>query len=481
MQTIIDSFTDSREIGDMKILIKGAGDLATGIAYRLKLAGHRILMTECLVPTTVRRTVAFSRAVYEGYAEVENIKAVYIKKSPGILADIEEVQNDDCIAVIVDEECNIREQYSPEIVIDAIIAKRNINTRITDAPFVIGVGPGFTTGVDCHAIIETKRGHTLGRVIRQGSAIANTGIPGEIGGYSVQRIIRASADGIFNPCVAIGDRVDSGDLVAFVIDGDGNRRDVFASIPGIVRGMLQKGVCVTSGMKAGDIDPRAEREYCFSISDKALAIAGGALEAVCRYESRKDNITIILLAAGNSERFGRNKLLELIEDKPMIEYALEKYANIGCYNRIVVTQYDEVADIAKRYGYKVVYNTQPDLGISESIKCGLRLQSSVAPIDAVLFSVCDQPYIKEASIIRLITSYAASDKGIACLSYNDEPCNPNIFDRKYIKDLLDLEGDTGGKKIVFKHMDDVEMAKAEAKTELEDIDVPDMFCDRNGG
>ena len=177
----------------MKILIKGAGDLATGIASRLYNSGYQILMTDIAVPLTVRRTVALSRAVYEGKAEVETMTGILVKN----MDEVEKVLSDRNIPVIVDEKAEIRKDYQPDVVVDAILAKKNLGTRITDAPLVIGVGPGFTAGEDCHAVVETKRGHYLGQAIWKGSAIPNTGIPGNIGGFTVERIIRATADGIW--------------------------------------------------------------------------------------------------------------------------------------------------------------------------------------------------------------------------------------------------------------------------------------------
>lgn len=259
----------------MKILIKGAGDLATGIGWRLFRAGYRVWMTDLAVPTAVRRSVSFSRAVYEGKAEVEGIRA----RLADSLNDGQKISSEGCIPVFVDPEAVILEDFKPDVLVDAIMAKKNLGTKITDAPFVIGVGPGFTAGIDCHRVIETKRGHYLGRVIDSGSAIPNTGIPGNIGGYTVERIIRASGDGRFMPLTAIGDWVEAGQIVAM----SGNV-PVKAQISGIVRGILQEGVLVTRGMKAGDIDARCERNHCFTISDKARAIGGGVLEAVCGWE-----------------------------------------------------------------------------------------------------------------------------------------------------------------------------------------------------
>ncbi len=265
----------------MKVLIKGAGDLATGIACRLRNSGYDILMTDIAVPTTVRRTVAFSRAVYEGRCEIEGIEGVLVRT----LQEIGSIQAAGQVAVMVDEKAEIAALYQPEVIIDAILAKKNLGTRMTDAPLVIGVGPGFTAGQDVHVVIETKRGHDLGRVIRKGSAIPNTGIPGDVGGYTIERLIKAAADGAIHPLVNIGDKVSEGQPVAEVITADAGEPAVtYARMSGIVRGMLQEGVSVTKGMKIGDIDARCEIRHCYSVSDKARAIGGGVLEAIAAYE-----------------------------------------------------------------------------------------------------------------------------------------------------------------------------------------------------
>ena len=256
---------------DKKIWIRGAGDLATGIALRLYRSGFDIIMSDIAVPTTVRRTVAFSPAVYTGETQVEGITGKLCEN----ISMIDTVIESGCIPVIVDPSGEIMKEYKPDIIVDAIIAKTNIGTKITDADIVIGVGPGFEAGVDCHAVVETKRGHNLGRVIWSGSAYPNTGVPGNIGGYTVERIIRATADGVFKAKVNIGDYVKAGDLLAYC-----DETPVYANIDGIVRGLLQDGVKVKTGMKSGDVDPRAEKEYCFTVSDKASAIGGGVLEAI---------------------------------------------------------------------------------------------------------------------------------------------------------------------------------------------------------
>ncbi len=270
-----------------KVLIRGAGDLASGIALRLFRSGFEIVMTELSVPTTVRRTVAFSPAVYLGKMQVEDVT--------GILCDSYEVVENTIkngkIAIIVDEKTKICKIWKPDVVVDAILAKRNLGTKITDAPTVIGVGPGFTAGKDCHCVIETKRGHYLGRCIWQGSAIPNTGVPGMIGGYGMERLIKAPADGIFHGTVSIGAVVKAGDLVGYVTGGQESDSDdvpVRVQIDGVIRGLLQDGVPVTEGMKAGDVDPRCEVSHCFTVSDKASAIGGGVLEAILRREHENE-------------------------------------------------------------------------------------------------------------------------------------------------------------------------------------------------
>ena len=262
----------------MIVLIKGAGDLATGIAYRLKKSGFDIVMTEIDNPTTVRRTVAFSQAIFDNEIEIEGIKGIKVNNINEIHKEIKKGN----IPIIIDKKANIIKELKPKVIVDAIIAKKNLGTSIDDASIVIGVGPGFEAKKDCHLVIETKRGHYLGKVIEEGSAIPNTGVPGNIGGYTKERIIRASSNGKIRPIVKIGDYVKKGEVVAYIDDVE-----VLAEIDGIVRGMLQEGIEVFKGMKSGDIDPRCEKNHCFTISDKARSIGGGVLEAIM-YMNNKD-------------------------------------------------------------------------------------------------------------------------------------------------------------------------------------------------
>lgn len=263
------------------IIIKGAGDIASGIALRLRKAGFSIIMTEIAAPSAIRRAVSFSRAVTEGCAQIEDVYAELVKDAHSA----KKIVQGGKIAVIVDESALSVAEIRPVILIDAIMAKRNCGTKIDDAPCVICAGPGFTAGENCHAVVETARGHTLGRVYYANSdvktALANTGIPGEIGGFSAERIIRAPAGGIWTARAKIGDYVKSGDIVGEVAGG-AVVEPARAKISGIVRGILPTGFEVRAGLKSGDIDPRCEPEHCRTVSDKALAIAGGVLEAILK-------------------------------------------------------------------------------------------------------------------------------------------------------------------------------------------------------
>ncbi|MFN8481936.1 MAG: selenium-dependent molybdenum cofactor biosynthesis protein YqeB [Anaerolineae bacterium] len=251
-------------------LIRGAGDLATGVAVRLYRAGFLVVMTELERPLAVRRTVAFAQAVYDNAATVEGVTArcVPLREAGAVLASRE-------IPVVVDPDGTSLTLLHPDVLVDARLAKRNLSTRPDDATLVIGLGPGFTAGVDCHAVIETNRGHNLGRVLWNGAAEPNTGVPGRIGGVDAARVLRAPADGEVIPLRRIGDVVAAGDVVARV-----GGVDVVAGVGGILRGMVHGGLRVSAGTKLGDVDPRAEPAHVHTISDKSRAIAGGVLEAI---------------------------------------------------------------------------------------------------------------------------------------------------------------------------------------------------------
>lgn len=262
----------------MLVLIKGAGDLATGTAVRLYRAGIPVVMTEVARPTAVRRTVAFSQCMYDGAAQVEGIAARRAEDAGAARRALERGE----VPVLCDPEAAILRELPFDGVVDAILAKRNLGTALTDAPAVVGVGPGFTPGVDCHAAVETQRGHDLGRVLWERPPAPNSGVPGEIGGYTVERLLRAPAAGLFQPAASIGDTVSAGQVVGTVAGVP-----MTAQIDGVLRGLLPEGTPVSAGMKAGDVDPRCRREHCFSVSDKARAVGGGVLEALlCRLNAQ---------------------------------------------------------------------------------------------------------------------------------------------------------------------------------------------------
>lgn len=259
------------------VLVKGAGDLGTGVAWRLHRAGFPVIITELAQPLVVRRTVAFASAVYENEIQVEGVTA-RLAHTP---AKARRWLDERTIPVLVDPETHAREIFQPAVLVDAVMAKRNTGTRIGDARFVVALGPGFTPSIDCHAVIETNRGHNLGRVLWDRPAEANTRTPGEIGGKRAERVLRAPHTGIVTHAKTIGDWVAGGDVIAHV-----DTSAVRAPFDGILRGLIHAGIRVQAGMKIGDVDPRAEREHCYLISDKALAVGGGVLEAILVWLNR---------------------------------------------------------------------------------------------------------------------------------------------------------------------------------------------------
>ncbi|MDP3448645.1 MAG: selenium-dependent molybdenum cofactor biosynthesis protein YqeB [Eubacteriales bacterium] len=255
----------------MIIWVRGAGDIATGVAFRLHKSGFSVVMSDLAQPTSIRRTICFSEAIIKGETTVEDITARFAENA----AEAKVIINRGEVAVLADPIGESARALNPVAVIDAILAKRNLGTMIDDAEIVVGIGPGFTAGVDCHAVVETMRGHTLGRVYYNGSALPDTGIPGNIAGFTLERLLRAPRAGVFRGIKQIGDVVEPNEVCAYV-DGE----PVISRIHGVLRGLLPDGITVYEGMKSGDVDPRCEILHCFTVSDKALSIGGGALEAV---------------------------------------------------------------------------------------------------------------------------------------------------------------------------------------------------------
>ena len=257
----------------MLVVIRGGGDLATGTALRLYRSGMRVVICEVPAPTSIRRTVCFSEAVRLGETTVEGVTA-----RRAALEEVPALLEAGIVPVLVDPEAKCAKTLRPNALADVILAKRNLGTTIDMAPIVIAAGPGFTAGVDCHAVVETMRGHYLGRTIYEGYALPNTNIPGLIGGYAGERVLRAPADGVFQGTKRIGDRVEAGDIAGYV--GDQPMR---CTISGVLRGLLADGIPVTKGMKSGDVDPRCEPDHCTCASDKALAVGGGVLEGILHF------------------------------------------------------------------------------------------------------------------------------------------------------------------------------------------------------
>ena len=453
-----------------RVLIKGSGDLASGIALRLHRAGFRILMTDIAVPTTVRRTVAFSPVVYQGHMQVEDVTGVLCDS---VKVAEQEIQNGN-IAIMVDETARCIHEFHPDVVVDAILAKRNLGTKITDAPFVVGVGPGFTAGEDCHCVVETKRGHYLGRCIWKGSAIPNTGIPGMIGGYGLERLIKAPAAGVFKGAVEIGAVVKKNDVVGYV-----DQTPVLAQIDGVVRGLLQDGVEVTTGMKSGDVDPRCDVAHCFTVSDKASSIGGGVLEAVLNYRFRPHDhmpVAMVLLAAGDSRRFGGNKLLAEVDGRLMYRHVADEVNAMPedfFAKKIVVSQYDEILEDLGREGFETVKNNQSALGISYSVHLALE---QIPEHYAVCFSVSDQPWLTRETIRGLVTAFRKNTRGMVCASWEGMDGNPVVFSPEYRKELLALSGDVGGRRILMAHPEDVARFVAGSSRELVDVDEKSQLC-----
>ena len=317
---------------NMKILVRGAGDIASGIIWNLAYAGFNVCCTEVEDPSTIRTEVAFSTAIYEGKKELSGVECILCGKDGSLSSPVRDVTHivpgdsvaanvnvatavykcweEKKVALIIDPKAKILDEIKFDVVVDAILAKKNLGTKIDMAQFVIGVGPGFTANVDCHIVIETMRGHNLARIIEDGSPMENTGVPGLIAGHSSDRVIHSPASGVIYNLHKIGDEVKKDEVIAVIDEGphsscvcdvahivrddecSGNLSEqsglssvkVLASIDGVLRGIIRDGYSVTEGLKIADIDPRlSEKENCFTISDKARSIGGAVVVAILRH------------------------------------------------------------------------------------------------------------------------------------------------------------------------------------------------------
>lgn len=259
------------------VLVRGGGDIASGIIYRLRRAGFPVVVNEIAIPTMIRREVSYGNAVHNGEMVLHRITSRHVS-----LSETKSTVKEGIVAVVTESYREVLEKLKPTIVVDAILAKKNLGTNYVDAELVVAVGPGFTAGVDADVVIETMRGHDLGRCIYDGSALPNTGIPGMIGGFAEERVMYSPCAGLFQARRHIGETVQKGEIIGHV-----NEEPVYAKISGHLRGILKSGLMVSEHFKLADIDARCEESHCFTISDKALAIGGGVMEAIYAWKVEK--------------------------------------------------------------------------------------------------------------------------------------------------------------------------------------------------
>lgn len=448
----------------MKVLIKGAGDLASGIAAVLFRCGCNVVMTEIEKPLTVRREVSFSSAVYENEIVVEGIKGKLVKNYEEIIKTWQKNE----VAIIVDEKAEIREQISADVMIDAVMAKKNIGTTIADAPLVIGLGPGFFAGRDCHYVIETMRGETLAKAISHGSAIPNTGVPGVVAGFSIERLLKSPKNGIFQPISNISDYVKKGQIVGYV-----DEIPVYSQLDGRVRGMLKEGLQVSTGMKIGDVDPRDDISLCFKISDKAYAIGESIWRVIVKW--RKQHTAVVIMAAGESRRFGGNKLMEKLGDIPIYQYMLGILETVEAGEKIIVCRHREIMETAREKGMLVVNNEYPEKGVSYSIQLGIEeCKKRDSHLQGILFCVCDQPGLLSETVDKLIQKGCENPESIVCASVDGECRNPVYWDPKYLDELMKLSKDQGGRVLFQKYQEKIIKVPVLEK-EVFDIDTKEAL------
>lgn len=263
--------------GEMNILIRGGGDLGSGVAFRLHRVGWNVVVTEIEEPLVLRRSVAYANAIYENNVNVEGIVARHIAKPEGIPELLEKKE----IPVLIAPDIYTFPEYIPDVIVDARLLKKMVKYSLQSKPMIIGLGPGFKVGVNCHAVIETNRGHYLGRVLWTGEAMSDTGIPGTVSQKSNERVLRAPADGAIKSNIKIGTTIKKGEIIGSVAN-----KPILAPFDGLLRGLMHDGIFVKEGLKIGDLDPRLDKNLIDYISEKGLAIAGGVLEAILTYQNK---------------------------------------------------------------------------------------------------------------------------------------------------------------------------------------------------
>ena len=256
------------------VLVRGGGDIASGAIYRLKRAGYKVIVNEIAIPTMIRREVCYGNAVHRGEMVLERFVARHVG-----LSEVQDALENGVIPVVTNSYETVLEKFKPQVVVDGILAKRNVGTKMTDAPLVVAVGPGFVAGEDVHVVVETMRGHRLGRCIYDGAAEPDTGIPGEVGGFTHERVTHSPGDGLFTAKRHISDHIQANEVIGYV-----EEEPVRAKITGVLRGILKSGLMVTKGFKLADVDGSCKEAHCFSISDKSLSVGGGVMEAITAWE-----------------------------------------------------------------------------------------------------------------------------------------------------------------------------------------------------
>lgn len=506
------------------IVVRGAGDLATGTIHRLCRAGFRVLALETEHPMAIRRHVAFSEAVVTGEALVEGIRAVRVdsvEEARRVWESGENMSQDSdlydhmlSVPVMVDPGGSSIKELSPFAVVDAILAKKNLGTHRGMAPLTIALGPGFTAGEDVDYVIETMRGHNLGRIIRNGQAKPNTGVPGIIGGFGAERVIHAPAAGVIHVIHDIGDTVQAGQVIAVIEDdtpenmrqdtesagtaeegfaaGRENRvtagkedrftagTEVRSQITGLLRGMIRDGTPVHKGLKIADVDPRKDQyRNCFTISDKARCIAGSVLEIICAAMLGLENepavkVGCVLMAAGWSRRFvGADKLLAEVDRRPLICRILRQMRELADAlpeaEPHVIARRAEIADLAREYG---IACTLYEGGVqSDTVRKALELPGA-EHWAGCMFIPADQPLLTAGSMEMLLRAFLQSPQEIHRLCADGVPGNPVLFPASCFSDLRKLQGDVGGREVIRRGKVPVRMHETEDKTELLDVDLP---------
>ncbi len=445
------------------IIVRGGGDIATGTICKLYQSGFRVLVLEIKTPSAIRRNVAFSEAVYQGKQTVEDVTCILAVDLNEAAARLERRE----LVMLVDPQGECISKLKPMAVVDGILAKTNMGTHRGMAPITVALGPGFEAGKDVDAVIETMRGHSLGRVIYQGMAIPDTGVPGAIGGYAKERVIHSPGAGILRNVRKVTETVKQGEVIA-LIEAEGTSIPVKATIDGLLRGLIRDGYPVTKGFKIADIDPRIqEYDNCFTVSDKARCIAGGVLEAILHL-SLKPSVGCVIMASGLSRRFGKNKLTEDFQGRSLIRRVLDLTGDGLFRKRVVVTRSEDICRICETDNIPVIFHDLPER--NDAVRLGIRAMND---LDGCIFCPCDQPLLKRESLKRLLDTFAENKSGIFRLYSGEKKGSPILFGKEFFAELADLPPKRGGSYLAERYPERVIPVAALDELELYDIDTVD--------